>query len=289
MPGRNLIPKGRLRLVIALQLQQVGRQPAMQVSELDDELSRDLTCCFQMLTSLSLKVIGSRVNFLLGLDDLVPESDWALLAVHPTRPLLASSLHNDSVQLWNYQMGTLVDRFDEHDGEQHWQPWLSLIIDIISLGPVRGVNFHPSRPLLVTGSDDYKVKVWVCSSSLVAVFALDLNGDSSHGAVYSHCMAIRTISRLFNSIIKCLGLSVPSRTMKQWLTHNRFHPLTIFAARHYGRIIVFKLERKSPALPVHLDRLFYIRAKYLRTSRADVGVLSAQTREPVRPAPDAEL
>ncbi|KAH7096636.1 coatomer subunit alpha-2 [Auriculariales sp. MPI-PUGE-AT-0066] len=64
------------------------------------------------------------------------------LAFHPTRPLLASSLHNGSVQLWNYQMGTLVDRFDEHDG------------------PVRAVAFHPSRPLLVSGGDDYKIKVW---------------------------------------------------------------------------------------------------------------------------------
>jgi len=64
------------------------------------------------------------------------------LAFHPTRPLLAASLHNGSVQLWNYQMGTLVDRFDEHDG------------------PVRAVAIHPTRPLLVTGGDDYKVKVW---------------------------------------------------------------------------------------------------------------------------------
>ncbi|KAF8512519.1 coatomer subunit alpha-2 [Hysterangium stoloniferum] len=64
------------------------------------------------------------------------------LAFHPRLPLLAASLHNGSVQLWNYQMGTLVDRFDEHDG------------------PVRGVAIHPSRPLLVTGGDDYKIKVW---------------------------------------------------------------------------------------------------------------------------------
>ncbi|KAH8113922.1 coatomer subunit alpha-2 [Phellopilus nigrolimitatus] len=64
------------------------------------------------------------------------------LAFHPTRPLLAASLHNGSVQLWNYRMGVLVDRFEEHDG------------------PVRGVHFHPSRPLLVTGGDDYKIKVW---------------------------------------------------------------------------------------------------------------------------------
>lgn len=27
-------------------------------------------------------------------------------------------------------------------------------------GPVRGVAIHPTRPLLVTGGDDYKIKVW---------------------------------------------------------------------------------------------------------------------------------
>ncbi|THH21133.1 hypothetical protein EW146_g328 [Bondarzewia mesenterica] len=64
------------------------------------------------------------------------------LAFHPTQPLLAASLHNGSVQLWNYRMGVLVDRFEEHEG------------------PVRGVAIHPSRPLLVTGGDDYKIKVW---------------------------------------------------------------------------------------------------------------------------------
>ena len=38
-------------------------------------------------------------------------------------------------------MGTLIDRFDEHDG------------------PVRGVHFHRSQPLFVSGGDDYKIKV----------------------------------------------------------------------------------------------------------------------------------
>jgi hypothetical protein len=27
-------------------------------------------------------------------------------------------------------------------------------------GPVRGVHLHPTRPLLVSGGDDCKVKVW---------------------------------------------------------------------------------------------------------------------------------
>ncbi len=39
-------------------------------------------------------------------------------------------------------MGTLIDRFDEHDG------------------PVRGVHFHRTQPLFVSGGDDYKIKIW---------------------------------------------------------------------------------------------------------------------------------
>ena len=84
------------------------------------------------------------------------------LSFHATRPLLAASLHNGSVQLWNYRMGVLVDRFEEHEG----MDFHSIEIDAqeielcVRVGPVRGVNFHLTRPLLVTGGDDYKVKVW---------------------------------------------------------------------------------------------------------------------------------
>lgn len=39
-------------------------------------------------------------------------------------------------------MGTLVDKFDEHEG------------------PVRGINFHRTQPLFVSGGDDFKIKVW---------------------------------------------------------------------------------------------------------------------------------
>jgi len=39
-------------------------------------------------------------------------------------------------------MGTLIDRFEEHDG------------------PVRGIDFHKTQPLFVSGGDDYKIKVW---------------------------------------------------------------------------------------------------------------------------------
>ena len=38
-------------------------------------------------------------------------------------------------------MRTLLDKYDEHDG------------------PVRGVDFHKTQPLFVSGGDDYKIKV----------------------------------------------------------------------------------------------------------------------------------
>lgn len=39
-------------------------------------------------------------------------------------------------------MGTLVDKYEEHEG------------------PVRGCAFHPTQPLFVTGGDDGKIRVW---------------------------------------------------------------------------------------------------------------------------------
>jgi coatomer protein complex subunit alpha (xenin) len=40
----------------------------------------------------------------------------------------------------------------------HTLAWFG-VADIYQ-GPVRAVAIHPSRPLLVTGGDDYKIKVW---------------------------------------------------------------------------------------------------------------------------------
>ncbi|KFM03458.1 Coatomer subunit alpha, partial [Aptenodytes forsteri] len=64
------------------------------------------------------------------------------LSFHPKRPWILTSLHNGVIQLWDYRMCTLIDKFDEHDG------------------PVRGIDFHKQQPLFVSGGDDYKIKVW---------------------------------------------------------------------------------------------------------------------------------
>ena len=38
------------------------------------------------------------------------------ISFHPKRPWILTSLHNGVIQLWDYRMGTLMDRYDEHDG-----------------------------------------------------------------------------------------------------------------------------------------------------------------------------
>ncbi|EEC02164.1 coatomer alpha subunit, putative [Ixodes scapularis] len=63
------------------------------------------------------------------------------LSFHPKRPWILASLHNGVIQLWDYRMCTLLDKFDEHDG------------------PVRGICFHNQQPLFVSGGDDYQIKV----------------------------------------------------------------------------------------------------------------------------------
>ena len=40
------------------------------------------------------------------------------LCFHSKRPWVLASLHNGVIQLWDYRMCTLLERFDEHDGKQ---------------------------------------------------------------------------------------------------------------------------------------------------------------------------
>ena len=39
------------------------------------------------------------------------------LSFHPKRPWVLASLFNGVIQLWDYRMCTLIDKFDEHDGK----------------------------------------------------------------------------------------------------------------------------------------------------------------------------
>lgn len=80
------------------------------------------------------------------------------LSFHTKRPWILASLHSGVIQLWDYWIGTLIDRFDEHDG------------------PVRGVHFHKSQPLFVSGGIE-----------TVAAFGLGLIWDCRSCCHFNNC------------------------------------------------------------------------------------------------------
>lgn len=38
------------------------------------------------------------------------------ISFHPTRPWVITSLHSGAVQLWDYRIGSLIDKYEEHEG-----------------------------------------------------------------------------------------------------------------------------------------------------------------------------
>ncbi|TQE05328.1 hypothetical protein C1H46_009103 [Malus baccata] len=101
------------------------------------------------------------------------------LSFHTKRSWIPASLHSGVIQLWDYRMGMLIDRFDEHDG------------------PVRGVHFHKSQPLFVSGGDDYKIKVWNQHLPMAAITLFILFSLSDFFFFfYLHCEEIPTSENL---------------------------------------------------------------------------------------------
>lgn len=123
------------------------------------------------------------------------------VAFHPTRPWILVALHSSTIQLWDYRMGTLIDRFEEH------------------IGPVRTVNFHPTQPLFVSGGDDFTIKVWSLQSRK-CIFTL--NG---------HLDYIRTVS--FHRDLPWIISASDDQTIRIWNWQNRQEIACLTGHNHY--------------------------------------------------------
>ena len=81
------------------------------------------------------------------------------------------------LQLWDYRMCTLLEKFDEHDG------------------PVRGVDFHKQQPLFVSGGDDYKIKVIEHDFFIFhMVFIPSVSSHSSKFVIHLHSQRLLSLS-----------------------------------------------------------------------------------------------
>lgn len=98
-------------------------------------------------------------------------------------------------------MGTLIDRFEEHDG------------------PVRGIDFHRTQPLFVSGGDDYKIKVW---SYQTRRCLFTLNG---------HLDYVRTV--FFHHELPWILSCSDDQTIRIWNWQNRSLICTMTGHNHY--------------------------------------------------------
>ena len=98
-------------------------------------------------------------------------------------------------------MGTLIDRFEEHDG------------------PVRGIDFHKTQPLFASGGDDYKIKVW---SYQTRRCLFTLNG---------HLDYVRTV--FFHHELPWILSCSDDQTIRIWNWQNRSLICTMTGHNHY--------------------------------------------------------
>lgn len=136
-------------------------------NQLFEKVYDDLRACRWCSPNSSLKAVASRVRwFALNFS---PAKDWVWLnkVLHSIRHNLFSRRHF-TMAAYSYGIIEWVCWLIDSKSTKvclwiYWSGFL-LIFCFSTVGPVRAVAIHPSRALLVSGGDDYKIKVWGESS-----------------------------------------------------------------------------------------------------------------------------
>lgn len=123
------------------------------------------------------------------------------IAFHPKRPWLLVALYSSSIQLWDYRMGTIIDRFEGHEG------------------PVRGIDFHPTQAMFVSGGDDYSIRVWSLHTRKL-LFTLT-----------GHLDYVRTV--FFHHDLPWIISSSDDQTIRIWNWQNRQEIACLTGHNHY--------------------------------------------------------
>ncbi|GER26569.1 coatomer [Striga asiatica] len=234
------------------------------------------------------------------------------LSFHSKRPWILVSLHSGVIQLWDYRMGTLIDRFEEHDGPVRGvqfhksQPLfvsrgvvyllnapqilyltgLDAVVKYVLEGHDRGVDwasFHPTLPLIVSGADDRQVNLAHEWYEYTKAWEVDtLRGHMNNvSCVLFHTRQDIIVSNSENKSIRVWEATKRTDLQTFHREHDRFwilvaHPeMNLLAAGHDSGMIVFKLERECPAFSASGDSLFYVKDSYGRgdtVQDAEIGI-----------------
>lgn len=206
---------------------------------------------------------------------------------HPKDDLVVSASMDQTVRVW--EISGLRKGSPNTGGSQFETFDTFSTVKYVLEGHDRGVNyavFHSSLPLIISAADDRTIKIWRMSET--KAWEVDscrghFNNVSSalfhpkHELIVS-CGEDKTV-RVWDLAKRTAIQTFRRETDRFWVLAS--HPnLNLFAAGHDSGLIVFKLERERPAFSVHLDMLYYIRDKYVRSydfnSSSDIGLLSVR-------------
>lgn len=199
---------------------------------------------------------------------------------HPTEDLIVSASLDQTVRVWDISglrkkhsaPTNSVHSFEDQIARANAPPQdvfgnSDAIVKYVLEGHDRGVNwasFHPTLPLVISGSDDRTMKLWRMSETK----AWEVDTFRGHLNNILCC-----VFHPFQDVIISVGEDKSVRTwdlnkrttIKQYKRENdKFwniaaHPhINLFAAAHDSGVMVFKLDRERPANALHQNQLFYV-------------------------------
>lgn len=161
-----------------------------------------------------------------------------------------------------------------------------------------GVNwaaFHPTLPVIISGSDDRQLKLWRWSDTKAwEVDTLRAHYNSVTGCVFHPTQSIM-ISCAEDKTVRVWDMSKRNLMSTYRREQDRFwtvaaHPeRSLFAAGHDTGLILFKLEKERPAYTPHLESssVLYLKDRYIRQydfkSGKDVPLTSTKVQKESNP------
>lgn len=232
---------------------------------------------------------------------------------HPTQDLIVSASLDSTVRVWDISgipgkpgglrkknvspgMGGITGGDDHHTRNPELFSAGDATVRHVLEGHDRGVNwaaFHPTLPLVISGSDDRQVKLWRMNDCKAWEVDTCRGHYNNVSCVMFHPRQELILSNSEDKSIRVWDMAkrICLHTFRR--EHDRFwvlaaHPsLNLFAAGHDSGMIIFKLERERPAYALHGNLLYYVKERFLRrldlTKNKDVAImqLRAGSRAPI--------
>ena len=195
---------------------------------------------------------------------------------HPTDDLVVSASLDETIRVWDISglrkkhSAPGTSTFDDQMAAQ--QNLLDggfgdCVVKFILEGHTRGVNwasFHPTLPMIVSGSDDRQVKLWKYNST--KAWEVDTCRGHTNNV---DCVIFHPTQKFILSVgedktlrIWDLDKRIPVKQFKRendrfWLIAS--HPnINLFGAAHDAGIMVFKLDRERPCNVIYQNQLIFV-------------------------------